>query len=116
MMKIVTLEKRRLGIFILFLAAFVPGLDYAASSSPDEGVSCISPALIETDEILKLNATMRRMVDLHVKPIKDKERRAQALYDLVFGSDKFAIKYDNSHTKTAAEDIAGTRPPARTSD
>jgi Flp pilus assembly protein TadD len=87
------------------LAASVLSLDYAASSSPDEDVNRTSAALIETDEILKLNETMRSMVDLYVKPISDKERRAQALYDLVFGPDKFAIKYDSSYTKTAAETI-----------
>jgi Flp pilus assembly protein TadD len=105
-MKKVTLKKRRLSIFILFLAASVPSLNYhATSSSPDGGANRTSTALIETDEILKLNTTMRRMVDLYVKPIHDKERRAQALYDLMFGSDKFALEYDNSHTKTAAETI-----------
>lgn len=105
MMKIMTVEKRRLIILILFLAAFLPGLDYAASSSPDEDVNRTSAALIETDEILKLDATMRRMVDQYVKPISNKEQRAQALYDLILGPDQLAIKYDNSHTKTAAETI-----------
>jgi Flp pilus assembly protein TadD len=104
-MKRVMLGIPRLRIFILFLAASLPSLDCAASSSPDEGVNRITTALIETDEILKLNATMRRMVDLYVKPINDRERRAQALYDLIFGSDKLALKYDSSHTKTAAETI-----------
>jgi Flp pilus assembly protein TadD len=99
------LEMGRLGTLVLFLAASVPSLDFAAASSPDEDVSRVSTALIETDEILKLNATMRRMVDLYVRPINDEERRAQALYDLVFESDKLAIQYDSSHTKTAAETI-----------
>ena len=105
MMKTVMLEKRRLRIFVLLLAASVSILDYAASSSPGEDVSRTSEALIEVDEILRLNSRMRNMVDLHVKPINDTERRAQALYDLVFGPDKLAIKYDNSYTKTAAETI-----------
>ena len=105
MMKIMTVEKRRLRIFILFLAAFLSGPGYAASSSPDEGVNRASAALIETDEILKLDATMRRMVDQYVKPISNKEQCAQALYDLILGPDQLAIKYDNSHTKTAAETI-----------
>ena len=98
-------EKRRLIILILFLTAFLPGPGYAASSSPDEDVNRTSAALIETDEILKLDATMRRMVDQYVKPISNKEQRAQALYDLILGPDQLAIKYDNSHTKTAAETI-----------
>ena len=92
-------------MFVLLLAAFVLSLDYAASSFPDEGVNRTSTTLIETNEILKLNATMRRMVDHNVKPISNKERRAQALYDLILGPDQLAIKYDNSHTKTAAETI-----------
>lgn len=96
---------RRLAIFILFLAASIPSPDFAASNSQDEGVSRASAVLIETDEILKLSATMRRMVDLHVKPINNEERRAQALYDIIFGSDKLALKYDSNHTKTAAETI-----------
>jgi Flp pilus assembly protein TadD len=104
-MKTVTLVKFRLSIFILFFAASAPSLDYAASSSPDEDISRTSAALIETDEILKLNTTMRRMVDLYVKPVIDKKRRAQALYDLMFESDKLALTYDNSYTKTAAETI-----------
>jgi tetratricopeptide (TPR) repeat protein len=45
------------------------------------------------------------MVDLYVRPINDKERRAQALYDLVFRSDKLSIIYDNNHTKTAIETV-----------
>ena len=105
MMKTVTPKKLRLGIFILFLTASVSDLDYAASGSPDEEVNGHSAALIETDEILKLNTRMRSMVDLYVKPIYDEKRRAQALYDLMFESDKFALKYDNSYTKTAAETV-----------
>ncbi len=103
-MKIVTLEKLRLGIFILFSVASVPVLAYAASGSPDE-LNLTGTPLIETDEILRLNPKMRGMVDLYVRPIYDKQRRAQALYDLMFGSDKFALKYDNSHTKTAVETV-----------
>jgi Flp pilus assembly protein TadD len=106
MMNKLMLEIRRLGVFFLFLIAFVTTLDYtAAFGFPDEDVNRASAALIETDEILKMNAGMRRMVDLHVKPIKDMERRAQALYDFMFGSDQLALEYDNSHTKTAAETI-----------
>ena len=105
MMKRVILEIGQLGILILFLAAFLPGLGYVASSSPDEGVNHTRTTLIETDEILQLNEKMRMMVDLYVKPINDKERRAQALYDLVFGSDKLALTYDNSYTKTAVETV-----------
>jgi Flp pilus assembly protein TadD len=105
-MKRVMLEIGRLGLLVLFLVASVPGQDcYAASNPPDEGISRASTTLIEPDEILKLNETMRGMVDLYVKPINDKDRRAQALYDLVFESDKFAITFDKSHTKTAAETI-----------
>ena len=103
-METVTL-KRRLGIFILFLAVSVICPHYASSNTQDEGVNSDNATLIETEEILKLNPTMRRMVDLHVKPIKDKEWRAQALYDLMFGSDKLALEYDSSHTKTAAETV-----------
>jgi len=104
-METVTLRKR-LRMFVLFLAASIPFLNYSAASSfPDEDVNRTSAALIETDEILKLNAEMRRMVDLHVKPIKDKERRAQALYDFMFGSDQLALEYDSTYTKTAAETI-----------
>jgi Flp pilus assembly protein TadD len=58
-----------------------------------------------TDDILALNATMRSMVDTFVKPVRGKENRANALYNLMFGVDKFALKYDNSHTKTAVETI-----------
>jgi Flp pilus assembly protein TadD len=104
-MKRVMAKMGRLGTLVLFLAASVPSLGYAASSSQDEGVSRASTPLIETDEILKLNATMRKMVDLHVKPINDEERRAQALYDLIFGSDKLALEFDSSRTKTATETI-----------
>jgi Flp pilus assembly protein TadD len=105
MMEAVTLKIRRISIFVLFLAASVPSLDYAASSSPDKDFSRTSIALIEPDEILKLNTRMRSMVDLYVNPINDKERRAQALYDLMFEPDKFALTYDNSYTKTAVETI-----------
>jgi Flp pilus assembly protein TadD len=89
----------------LFLTVSLFSLDYTALGSSDEGVTRTSITLVETDEILELNERMRNMVDLYVKPISDKERRAQTLYDFMFGADKLALKYDNSHTKTAAETI-----------
>ncbi|MBN1832266.1 MAG: tetratricopeptide repeat protein [Deltaproteobacteria bacterium] len=99
-------EIKRLRLLVLLLTVSVTGLNYhAASSSSDEGVNRANTTLIENDEILKLNAEMRGMVDLYIKPINDEERRAQALYDLMFGSDKLAIRYDNSNTKTAIETI-----------
>lgn len=61
--------------------------------------------VIPVEEILALNTSMRSMVDLFVKPIPNKEHRAEALYNLMFGVDKFALKYDNSLTKTAIETI-----------
>lgn len=106
MMKRVMSEIKRLRLLVLLLTVSVTGLNYhAASSSSDEGVNRANTTLIENDEILKLNAEMRGMVDLYIKPINDEERRAQALYDLMFGSDKLAIRYDNSNTKTAIETI-----------
>ena len=105
MMKTVTLEKLRSGIFVLLLTASTPGLGYTAPGSPDEVNDITGTALIKTDEILKLNAKMRSMVDQYIKPIGGTERRAQALYDLMFEPDKLALKYDNSYTKTAAETV-----------
>ncbi len=69
----------------------------------------IKQELIEIEDILALNANIRGMIDQVVMPIPSKERRANALYELMFGvgKDKFALKYDNSltRTKTAIETL-----------
>jgi Flp pilus assembly protein TadD len=101
----VILGKQQLSIFIILLAASLSCLVYAESDFQDNNVNITNAELIQTEEILKLNEKMRNMVDLYVKPIGGTERRAQALYDLMFEPDKLALKYDNSFTKTAAETI-----------
>jgi Flp pilus assembly protein TadD len=97
-------EKLKPGVLILFLTVFLSSFNYASSGFPDD-IKGDNAVLMGTGEILKLNEKMRSMVDLHIKPIGGTERRAQALYDLMFGADKFALKYDNSFTKTAVETI-----------
>ncbi len=99
------LEKLRYGIVVLFLAVSVTIPDYAAPASPGEVNDTARTALIKTSEILNLNAKMRSMVDQYIMPIGGTARRAQALYDFMFGSDQLALKYDNSYTKTAAETV-----------
>ncbi|MBN1378280.1 MAG: tetratricopeptide repeat protein [Gammaproteobacteria bacterium] len=68
-------------------------------------VTTPTPTLINAEEILALNSRMRSMVDLFVKPVSNRERRAQEVYKLMFDKDKFALYYDNSYTKTAIETI-----------
>jgi Flp pilus assembly protein TadD len=71
--------------------------------SRDDGA--IKPGVIGVDEILALNTTMRSMVDTFVKPVNNRERRAQALYELMFHADKLALSYESSYTKTAIETV-----------
>ncbi len=104
-MRSIILQRLQIGIFIFFMTSFVSYPGYTVSGSPDEDNKGTGFNLIDTGEILKLNEKMRHMVDLHVKPVGGTERRAQALYDIMFGEDKFALKYDNSYTKTAVETI-----------
>jgi Flp pilus assembly protein TadD len=87
----------------LMLCISFPARSEQNAESPD--IQPLRTDVIPVEEILALNTTMRNMVDTFVKPITDKQRRADALYDLMFGADKFALKYDNSHTKTAIETI-----------
>jgi Tfp pilus assembly protein PilF len=65
----------------------------------------LSREIIKTEDILKINATMRELIDKHVKSEEDIHARARALYSLMFSPDKFALQYDGSRTKTAIETI-----------
>jgi tetratricopeptide (TPR) repeat protein len=85
--------------FLLVLLVFM-GAARAESNSALQHNPEARPDIMRVEDILALNTTMRSMLDLFVKPIPNKERRAQALYNLMFGADKFALKYDNSLTKT----------------
>jgi Flp pilus assembly protein TadD len=88
-------------LLVLFFSTSLQAGEPKQRKPPDAS----SPAVINTEEILALNERMRSMVDLFVKPVRNKERRAQELYKLMFDADKFALKYDNSYTKTAAETV-----------
>jgi Flp pilus assembly protein TadD len=88
--------RRALPLFaLLILFATAPARPAPAAPQENAGTE-----ILDVEDILALNTTMRSMLDLFVKPIRSKEYRAQALYDLMFGADKFALKYDNSLTKT----------------
>lgn len=90
-------------LFGLIMFTALPA--HAEQESGAQAVSAIGAEVIKTDDILALNVTMRSMVDTFVKPVRGKENRASALYNLMFGVDKFGLKYDNSLTKTAIETI-----------
>ncbi len=62
-------------------------------------------AIIEDSDILALNENMRRMVDIFVIPARTSRRKVEAIGDLMYAADKFALKYDGSRTKTAAETV-----------
>lgn len=90
---------------MLSLTVPVSATDNSVSGTPEEKDENITnTALIGTDEILKLNDKICSMVDKYVSHFYDHESRAHALHDLMFGSDKMALKYDNQ-SKTAAETI-----------
>jgi Flp pilus assembly protein TadD len=90
----------------LFALALMILTSFPARSEQTSASSASSEDMVKTEDILALNSTMRSMLDTFVMPLKGKEKRAQALYDLMFGVDKFALKYDNGLTKTAIETVA----------
>jgi Flp pilus assembly protein TadD len=87
---------------LLALLAFISSPAYSESNSASQQ---IRTDIIPMDEILALNANIRGMLDTLVKPLASKEQRARAIHDLMFDEDKFALKYDGGHTKTAIETI-----------
>lgn len=91
--------------YYLLILAWLPVK--ALCAVPVEKPPQLDTNVIDTDQILALNTTMRSMVDLFAKPISNKERRAQAVYDIMFGADKFALEYNGNHTKTAIETVEG---------
>lgn len=100
------ISRRSLQLFFVLLAFIY---NPAAWSEPglesQDNPEIKATEVIKVDDILALNTTMRSMVDTFVKPITNKDRRAEALYNLMFGADKFSLLYDSSRTKTAIETI-----------
>lgn len=97
---------RRPPLLLFFtLMIFISHPTRAGQQPEAEAVSPPGTEVAGVDDILALNITMRSMVDTFVKPVRGKENRANALYNLMFGVDKFGLKYDNSLTKTAVETI-----------
>jgi Flp pilus assembly protein TadD len=64
-----------------------------------------SPKIIEDRDILALNENMRRMADIFVMPARTSQHKVKAIGDLMYAADKFALRYDGSQTKTAAETV-----------
>ncbi|HEX5054874.1 MAG TPA: tetratricopeptide repeat protein [Gammaproteobacteria bacterium] len=89
----------------LLALAFMLLMSYPARSEQTPVPLAGNEEMIKTEDILALNDAMRSMLDTYVKPVKGKEKRAEALYNLMFGVDKFGLKYDNGLTKTAIETV-----------
>jgi Flp pilus assembly protein TadD len=98
---------RHLLQLLLALTTFMCNPALSESKLETQADLAIKSDIIEADAILALDTAMRSMLDTFVKPITNKERRAEAVYDLMFGADKFNLKYDASlaKTKTAVETV-----------
>ena len=94
-----------IALCLFLLPAQVLGAETESNKDQPESNPKPPAVLTPISDILALNARMRSMIDLFVKPIDYKDRRAQELYRLMFDADKFALQYDNSYTKTAIETV-----------
>ncbi len=99
---------RKIYFFAVYILASLISISHPPPAKPDTSptaTNSVKKGVIDSGEILALNNTMRSMVDLFVKPVGNKQRRAKALYELMFATDKFGLRYDGSNTKTAIETI-----------
>lgn len=54
-------------------------------------------------ELLEINDEVKKLLDQHVRPTRDKARRAEKLHDFLFTEAGLNIQYNSDHTRTAQE-------------
>lgn len=54
-------------------------------------------------EFLEISDEIKALLDEHVRPARDKARRAEKLHDFLFTAEGLNIKYDSEFTRTAQE-------------